>query len=146
MSDRGDGDSSDALRRLAEGRETGADEPEPAARNDPPGVGEDAAGGDGDAGGFADTEPTSPGTPASRSRSASKASRQRLAAAGIAAAGGLFLLPAAWGLLFTLGLTEMLAERDNAAGVAAAAIVLGGAFGGVMFAAAGYLWWHAKRG
>lgn len=78
-------------------------------------------------------------------RRARKAQHQKWASLGIAAAGVLFALPAVWGLLYHFGMTDMFGERDNAEAVAVASILLGSAFALIMFASAGYLFWHASN-
>jgi len=61
-------------------------------------------------------------------------------------AGLVFLLPALWGVLFLAGATDLWADRDNARGVALAALLIGSAFALAMFAAAAYFnWMGGKR-
>lgn len=93
-----------------------------------------------------ETRSASPRKTLSRSekRQRQKAQQQMWVAGGVALAGLIFALPAVWGLLFRMGLTEMFAGRDRAEQVALAAILLGGAFSLAMFAGAAYLFWRAK--
>lgn len=63
----------------------------------------------------------------------------------LAVAGVVFALPAIWGALFLLGVTELWADRGNADRVAIVALLVGAVFSAAMFSAAAYFRWSASR-
>jgi len=92
---------------------------------------------------IADAYP-SPGSRPMARRKRSDPKSKRLASWLLCAAGVVFLLPAVWGLLLTLGWTTVMADRENAQNMATASLVLGTLFGGIMLAGAWFFRWQAR--